>query len=98
MARIRTYPGEVLREEFNDAARPFRQCARVGIAGACDPIGDILRIEEPRAVSTDLTICLARHIGMTPDFRLNLHAAYDLSLLPAEHEAASSATFTRARS
>ncbi|MGH7064878.1 MAG: HigA family addiction module antitoxin, partial [Stellaceae bacterium] len=45
-------------------------------------IGDILRAEKPRA---DTAIRLGRYFGTTPEFWLNLQAAYDLSLALAEH-------------
>ena len=47
-------------------------------------IGDILRTDKPRAVSADTAIRLARHFGTSPEFWLNLQAAYDLSQALAE--------------
>ncbi len=42
-------------------------------------IGAIIREREPRAVSADTALRLARFFGTTPQFWLNLQTAYDLS-------------------
>lgn len=47
-------------------------------------IGAILRTEQPRAVSADTALRLARYFGTTPEFWLNLQTAYDLSRAAAE--------------
>ena len=51
-------------------------------------IGDILRADKPRAVTADTAIRLARYFGTSPEFWLNLQAAYDLSRALAERGAA----------
>ena len=60
-------------------------------------IGDILRIEKPRAVTADTAIRLARYFGTTAEFWLNLQSAYELSLVAAETARQSSARCNRAR-
>jgi addiction module HigA family antidote len=77
MARIRTHPGEILREEF---MKPLGLSARA-LAQALDVpgnrISDIIR--ERRDVSADTALRLARHFGMDARFWLNLQMAHDLS-------------------
>lgn len=43
-------------------------------------IGAIIRDDNPRAVSADTALRLARYFGTTAEFWLNLQMAYDLSL------------------
>jgi len=88
MTRIRTHPGEVLREEF---MKPFGLSANalaLALRVPATRIGDILRTEKPRAVTADTAIRLARYFGTTPEFWLNLQSAYELSLAAAENGAA----------
>jgi antitoxin HigA-1 len=77
MPRIRTHPGEMLREEF---LVPLGMSARQ-LAGILDVphnrISDIVR--ERRSVSADTALRLAKHFGTTPQFWLNVQNAYDLS-------------------
>ncbi len=48
-------------------------------------IGDIIRSENPRAVTADSALRLARYFGTTPAFWMNLQAAYELSKAEAEN-------------
>jgi addiction module HigA family antidote len=78
MTRVRTHPGEVLREEF---LRPLGMSARV-LAKALDVpanrITEIMRGE--RDVSADTAIRLGRYFRTDPRFWLNPQAGYDLSV------------------
>jgi len=47
-------------------------------------IGDIIRLDNPRAVTADTALRLARYFGTTAAFWMNLQAAYDLSKAEAE--------------
>lgn len=84
MARIRTHPGEILREEYLE---PLGMSARA-LAKALDVpgnrISDILR--ERRDVSADTAIRLGRYFGTDPRFWLNLQAAHDLSKAETEQD------------
>lgn len=80
--RIRTPPGEILKEEF---------MAPLGLSGSAlarqlkvpaNRINDILRGR--REISADTALRLARYFGTTPRFWLNAQAAYDLSKAEAE--------------
>jgi addiction module HigA family antidote len=51
-------------------------------------IAAILSEETPRAVTPDTALRLSRYFGTTPEFWLNLQAAYDLSKARAENASA----------
>ena len=80
--RIRTSPGEILREEFmqplglsgNELARKLKVPA--------NRINDIVR--DRREISADTALRLARYFGTTARFWLNAQAAYALSKAEAE--------------
>lgn len=82
MARLRTHPGEILREEY---LVPLGVSARA-LAKALDvPANRLTEIMRgARDVSADTAIRLGRYFGTDPRFWLNLQAAYDLS--KAENE------------
>jgi addiction module HigA family antidote len=79
MPRIRTHPGEVLREEFMKPIGLTANALALALRVPATRIGDILRPERPRAVTADTALRLARYFGTTAEFWLNLQAAYDLS-------------------
>jgi len=80
--RIRTSPGELLREEFmkplglsgNGLARQLKVPA--------NRINDIVR--DRREISADTALRLARYFGTTARFWLNAQSAYVLSKAEAE--------------
>jgi len=88
MARIRTHPGEILREEFMKPLGLSGNALALALRVPATRIGDILRTEKPRAVTADTAIRLARYFGTSPEFWLNLQSAYELSLVAAENGAA----------
>ena len=63
MARIRTHPGEVLREEFIKPLGLSANALALALRVPATRIGDILRTEKPRAVTADTAIRLARYFG-----------------------------------
>jgi addiction module HigA family antidote len=85
MARIRTHPGEVLREEFLKPLGLSANALALALRVPATRIGDILRTEKPRAISADTAIRLARYFGTSAEFWLNLQSAYDLSRTLVEH-------------
>src|SRR5207253_11090468 len=85
MARIRTHPGEILREEFMKPLGLSANALALALRVPATRIGDILRTEKPRAITADTAISLARYFGTSPEFWLNLQSAYDLSLALAAH-------------
>jgi addiction module HigA family antidote len=88
MTRIRTHPGEILREEFMKPLGLSANALALALRVPATRIGDILRTEKPRAVTADTAIRLARYFGTSPEFWLNLQSAYELSLAAAENGAA----------
>jgi addiction module HigA family antidote len=83
MARLRTHPGEVLREEY---LVPLGLSARA-LAKMLDVpairLTEIMRGE--RDVTAETAIRLGRYFGTDPRFWLNLQAAYDLSKADKAH-------------
>jgi antitoxin HigA-1 len=77
MARLRTHPGEVLKEEY---LVPLGMSARA-LAKLLDvPANRLTEIMRgTRDVSADTAIRLGRYFRTDPRFWLNLQAAYDLS-------------------
>src|ERR1700693_3654441 len=78
MARIRTHPGEVLREEFLKPLGLSANGLALALRVPATRIGDILRTEKPRAISADTAIRLARYLGTSPEFWLNPQSGHDL--------------------
>jgi antitoxin HigA-1 len=83
MPRLRTHPGEVLREEY---LVPLGLSARA-LAKALDvPANRLTEIMRgSRDVSADTAIRLGRYFRTDPRFWLNLQAAYDLSKAEKAH-------------
>jgi antitoxin HigA-1 len=79
MARIRTHPGEILREEFMKPLGLSASHLALELHVPPTRIGDIIRTEKPRAITPDTALRLGRYLGTTPEFWVNLQAAYDLS-------------------
>jgi len=77
MARVRTHPGEVLRDEYiNPLGLSARSIAKdLGVPR--NRITEIMRAE--RDVTADTAIRLGRYFRTDPRFWLNLQAAHDLS-------------------
>lgn len=82
MARIRTHPGEILREEYMGPLKLSAHQLADAIGVPPNRISDIAR--ERRSVSADTALRLGKYFGTTPQFWLNLQMAYDLSKAEAE--------------
>ena len=83
MPRLRTHPGEVLREEY---LAPLGMSARAlgkALGVPANRITEIMRGE--RDVSADTAIRLGRYFRTDPRFWLNLQSAYDLSKAEIEN-------------
>ena len=81
-ARIRTHPGEILKEEF---LVPLDMSANALARELGVPANRVTAIlKGTRGVTADSALRLARYFGTTPDFWINLQTAYDLSLARAK--------------
>jgi antitoxin HigA-1 len=83
MPRLRTHPGEVLREEY---LLPLGLSARALAKQLGVPANRLTEIMRGgRDVSADTAIRLGRYFGTDPRFWLNLQAAHDLSKAEQAH-------------
>src|SRR6266566_9522398 len=76
MARIRTHPGEILREEFLIPLALSARALAKALGVPANRVTEIMRGE--RDVSADTAIRLARYFRTDPRFWLNLQAAHNL--------------------
>jgi antitoxin HigA-1 len=83
MARLRTHPGEVLREEY---LVPLGLSARALAKQLDVPANRLTEIMRgTRDVTADTAIRLGRYFNTDPRFWLNLQAAHDLSKSEKAH-------------
>ena len=81
MARVRTHPGDVLREELRARDMSANQLA-LAIRVPSNRITAILRGD--RAVSAETALRLGRYFGTGPEFWMNLQSRYDVSVVVSE--------------
>ncbi len=81
--RVRTHPGEVLKEEFLLPLGLTANALAMALRVPATRIGDILN--ERRGITADTALRLSRYFGTTPEFWLNLQQSYDLTRAVAEH-------------
>ena len=84
IARIRTHPGEVLREEFLIPLGLSARALAKALGVPANRITEIMRGE--RDVSADTAIRLAHYFRTDPRFWLNLQAAHDISKAQVEND------------
>ncbi|MDO9299570.1 HigA family addiction module antitoxin [Bradyrhizobium sp.] len=77
MARLRTHPGEVLREKFLVPLGLSARALAKELDVSANRLTEIMR--GARDVTADTAIRLGRYFGTDPRFWLNLQAAHDLS-------------------
>jgi antitoxin HigA-1 len=77
MRRVRTHPGEILREEYLVPLEMSARALASALGVPTNRITEIIRGE--RDVTADTAIRLGRYFGTDPRFWLNLQAAHDLS-------------------
>ncbi len=77
--RIATHPGEVLREEFMGPLGLSANALARALYVPANRITAIIAEHDPRAVTPDTALRLARYLGTSAEFWLNLQAAHDLS-------------------
>ncbi len=84
MPRVRTHPGEVLREEFMAPLGLSARALGEAIGVPANRLSEIARGR--RDVSADTAIRLGRYFDTDARFWLNLQAAHDLSKAEAGHD------------
>jgi addiction module HigA family antidote len=84
MPRVRTHPGEVLKEDYLVPLRMSAPALAAEIGVPANRVSEIVRGE--RDVSADTALRLARYFGTDPRFWLNQQAAHDLSKAQAAHD------------
>lgn len=80
------HPGEILREEFLVPLHLSAHALALALKVPSQRINEIVR--ERRPIGAETALRLARHLGTTAEFWLNLQAAYDLKVARIEHGAA----------
>ena len=75
--RIRTHPGEVLREEYLEPLGMSARTLAEAIGVPANRLTEIIR--ERRAVTADTAIRLGKYFGTDARFWINLQVAHDLS-------------------
>lgn len=83
MARLRTHPGEVLREEYLIPLGLSARALAKELGVPANRLTEIMR--GTRDVTADTAIRLGRYFRTDPRFWLNLQAAYDLSKAEKTH-------------
>jgi addiction module HigA family antidote len=78
------HPGEVLREEYLVPLSMSVNSLALALNVPATRMHEITR--ERRGITADTACRLARYFDTTPEFWLNLQAAYDLKTLPARAE------------
>jgi antitoxin HigA-1 len=83
MARLRTHPGEVLREEYLVPLGLSARALAKELGVPANRLTEIMR--GARDITADTAIRLGRYFRTDPRFWLNLQAAYDLSKAEKMH-------------
>lgn len=82
MPRVRTHPGEILREEY---LKPLGLSARALANAIGVPPNRMSEfVAERRAITADTAMRLARYFRTTPEFWMNMQSGYDLSKAQSE--------------
>jgi addiction module HigA family antidote len=84
MARIRTHPGEILREEFMVPLGLSARSLGEAIGVPANRVSEIARGR--RDISADTAIRLGRYFDTDARFWLNLQTAHDLSKAEGSHD------------
>ena len=80
------HPGEILREEYLAPLEMSVNALALALAVPVTRLHEI--VKERRGVTADTACRLARYFDTTPEFWLNLQAAYDVKTLPTRAEIA----------
>lgn len=83
MARVRTHPGEVLKEEYMLPLGLSANKLGAMLDVPHNRISDLVRGR--RGMTADTALRLAKCFGTTPEFWMNLQSAHDLSRAVSEN-------------
>jgi antitoxin HigA-1 len=84
MPRVRTHPGEVLREEYLIPLSLSARALAKSLGVPPNRVTAIMRGE--RDVTADTAIRLGRYFRTNPRFWLNLQAAHDITKAQSKHD------------
>ncbi|MFD0938652.1 HigA family addiction module antitoxin [Methylobacterium trifolii] len=84
MPRIRTHPGEILKEDYLLPLGLSAHALALAIGVPPNRISDIVR--QRRGVTADTAVRLGRYFRTSAEFWMNLQVAHDLSRVGAEHD------------
>ena len=76
--RVTTHPGEVLSEEFLNPLGMSVNALAMALRVPATRIGAVVKGE--RSVTADTALRLARFLGSSPEFWVNLQGHYDLKM------------------
>lgn len=82
MPRIRTHPGEILREEYLEPLGLSARALATSIGVPPNRMSEI--VAERRGMTADTAMRLARYFRTTPEFWMNMQSGHDLSKAQAE--------------
>jgi addiction module HigA family antidote len=82
---VTTHPGEVLLEEFLKPLEISQYKLAMGLRVPATRIGEI--VHGRRAITPETSLRLARYLGKSPEFWLNLQQSFDLTRVKVEQEA-----------
>jgi antitoxin HigA-1 len=92
--RVRTHPGEMLREEFMTPLGLSANALALKLRIPVTRVNDIVRGK--RGITADTALRLAQCFGNSAEFWMNLQTAYELSRAREESEKAIKAEVLRA--
>ena len=78
MPRIRTHPGEILREEFLEPLGLTDRALALALGVPPNRMSEL--VAERRGISADTAMRLARYFRTTPEYWMNMQAGYDLKI------------------
>ena len=79
---VAIHPGEFLREDFLKPLSLSVNALAIALRVPATRISEI--VNERRGITTDTALRLSRYFGTTPDFWMNMQAAYELAVAEEE--------------
>ena len=79
---VAIHPGEFLREDFLKPLSLSVNALALALRVPATRISEI--VNERRGITTDTALRLSRYFGTTPDFWMNMQAAYELAVAEDE--------------